>query len=96
MRGLSRVSRVLRVSTPCVEHRKKNRTKIAGAAVQCLTQCRICMSPARQAHVHVGLVNGLLALLLGFVCPHPLAAPSSVSSTAALKAAPQFASLALH
>lgn len=42
---------------------------------------------------HVGWPLGLLAALLGFDCEHPATSPPTVSSTAALYAAPQLASL---
>jgi hypothetical protein len=50
-------------------------------------------SPIPNPYEQTGLAPGLAAARLGFVCPHPFATPSSVSSTAALKAAPQLASL---
>ena len=48
---------------------------------------------ATLVYEQTGLVEGFDAPLLGFVCPQPFAEPRSVSSVAALNAAPQFASL---
>lgn len=56
-------------------------------------QCNCSIHDKKLHYLHTGWPLGFETGLFGFVRPHPLAAPSAVSSMAALNAAPQLGSL---